>query len=65
MIGKNMKRILFISFLFFVTGCGKTDTSWIPLFDGQKVTGMRGYKMDGFPWEAWTIENGSLKQHNT
>jgi hypothetical protein len=22
---------------------------------------MRGYKMDSFPWTAWTIEDGSLK----
>ena len=22
---------------------------------------MRGYKMEEFPWEGWTIENGELK----
>ena len=61
MIGKNMKRILLISLIFFVAGCGKTTNGWTPLFDGQAVTGMRGYKMDSFPWEAWAIEDGSLK----
>ena len=61
MIGKNMKRILLISLIFFVAGCGKTTNGWTPLFDGQAVTGMRGYKMESFPWEAWAIEDGSLK----
>jgi hypothetical protein len=61
MIGKNMKRILLISLIFFVAGCGKTTNGWTPLFDGQEVTGMRGYKMESFPWEAWAIEDGSLK----
>ena len=61
MIGKNMKRTLFISVIFFVAGCGKATNGWTPLFDGQAVTGMRGYKMESFPWEAWAIEDGSLK----
>jgi len=61
MIGKDMKRILLISLIFFVAGCGKTTNGWTPLFDGQEVTGMRGYKMESFPWEAWAIEDGSLK----
>ena len=61
MIGEKMKRILFISLIFLVAGCGKTTNGWTPLFNGQAVTGMRGYKMDSFPWEAWTVEDGSLK----
>ena len=61
MIVKKMKRILFINLIFFVAGCGKTTNGWTPLFNGQAVTGMRGYKMDSFPWEAWTVEDGSLK----
>ena len=61
MIGEKMKRILFISLIFLVAGCGKTTNGWILLFNGQAVTGMRGYKMDSFPWEAWTVEDGSLK----
>ena len=56
-----MKRILLISLIFFVAGCGKTTNGWTPLFDGQAVTGMRGYKMESFPWKAWAIEDGSLK----
>ena len=42
-------------------GCSKTNTSWTILFDGQKVTGMRGFKMGSFPWSGWAIENGTLK----
>ena len=61
MIGKNTKRTILISLIFFIAGCSKTTTSWTTLFDGQKVTGMRGYKMDSFPWEAWAVIDGSLK----
>jgi len=31
------------------------------LFDGTKVNGLRGYKMDSFPWESWVIKDGTLK----
>jgi len=61
MNGKNMKRTLFISLIFFIAGCGKATNGWTPLFDGQKVTGMRGYKIESFPWEAWVVEDGNLK----
>ena len=55
-----MERIILL-LLFLFTGCENDPTEWTPLFDGQKVTGMRGYKMVEFPWDAWVIENGSLK----
>jgi len=31
------------------------------LFNGTKVEGLRGYKMDSFPWESWVIKDGNLK----
>ena len=31
------------------------------LFNGTKVEGLRGYKMDSFPWESWAIKDGNLK----
>ena len=55
MIGKNMKHTFFISLIFFVAGCGKATNDWTTLFDGKKVIGMRGYKMESFPWEGWVI----------
>ena len=61
MIGKILGPTLFISLIFFIVGCSKTNTSWTILFDGQKVTGMRGFKMGSFPWGGWAIENGTLK----
>ena len=60
MIETIMKRIIVIIF-FLTTGCQYNSTEWNTLFDGQKVTGIRGYKMDGFPWGSWVIEKGSLK----
>lgn len=61
MIGKILGPTLFISLIFFIVGCSKTNTSWTILFDGQNVTGMRGFKMGSFPWGGWAIENGTLK----
>ena len=45
----------------FLLGCGPEKKEWITLFDGQKVKGLRGYKMDEFPWKHWKIQNGTLK----
>ena len=42
-------------------GCNNSNNTWDILFDGEKVIGMRGYKMDSFPSSSWEIENGSLK----
>ena len=56
-----MKRILFISLIFFVAGCGDTTNDWITLFDGKNIHGMRGYKMDDIPWTCWEIKDGELK----
>lgn len=42
-------------------GCNNSNNTWDILFDGKKVLGMRGYKMDNFPLDSWKIEDGSLK----
>jgi len=33
---------------------------WVYLFDGETVNGLRGDRMDTFPYRAWKIENGVL-----
>ena len=45
--------------LLFVSCSNKTE--WVMLFNGTKVEGLRGYKMDSFPWESWVIKDGNLK----
>ena len=47
--------------LFFFVGCKTQSKNWIFLFDGKNVKGLRGYKMENFPWDNWKIENGTLK----
>jgi len=47
--------------LFLFIGCKTQSKNWIVLFDGKSVKGLRGYKMKSFPWDAWKIENGTLK----
>ena len=56
-----MKKTLFITLIFLFTSCSKNESNWNYLFDGKNVKGLRGYKMETFPWNAWKIENGSLK----
>ena len=47
--------------LFFFTGCNPQSKNWIILFDGKNVNGLRGYKMENFPWDNWKVEDGTLK----
>ena len=47
--------------LFFFVGCKTQSKNWIFLFDGKNVKGLRGYKMENFPWDNLKIENGTLK----
>ena len=56
-----IKQILFIITMGLLLGQNLGQKEWITLFDGKTVSGMRGYKMDSFPWDAWTIEDSSLK----
>ena len=39
----------------------KAEDKWITLFNGKKVTGLRGYGQEGFPGKAWKVEAGTLK----
>ena len=34
---------------------------WTTLFDGKKVTGLRGYGQKGFPEKGWKVVDGALK----
>ena len=47
------------------TGGGSATSSgsggWTVLFDGQRVTGLRGYGMDTFPADRWVVEDGRLR----
>ena len=47
--------------LFIFVGCKTQSKNWTILFDGENVKGLRGYKMENFPWDNWKIENGTLK----
>ncbi len=55
---KNYFTILII--IAFIS-CSKKPSDWVVLFDGESVSGMRGYKMDFFPWNSWVIKEGTLK----
>ena len=55
-----MKRSFIFSVILFFASCGNSP-DWIVLFDGATVKGLRGYKMDSFPWESWIIKDGNLK----
>ena len=53
----NKFNILFIT--LFIIGCS-SNNDWTVLFDGETVTGLRGYKQAGFP-NSWEIVDGTLK----
>ena len=59
MINHSYKITIII--LFYFAGCSSKTNEWIILFDGQKVEGMRGYKMSDFPWQGWEIKDETLK----
>ena len=59
MINHSYKITIII--LFYLAGCSSKTNEWIILFDGQKVEGMRGYKMSDFPWQGWEIKDETLK----
>ena len=39
----------------------QAEGKWITLFDGKKVTGLRGYGQKGFPDGGWKVGKGALK----
>ena len=38
-----------------------TESDWEILFDGENVSGLRGYRQDSFPSDVWIIVDGTLK----
>ena len=55
-----IKRILLIQLAFiFFTSCN-SDSGWTYLFDGKKISGLRGYRQNSFP-DSWEIINGTMK----
>lgn len=48
--------MLFLCPIIHAQAVGK----WVYLFDGKSVAQLRGYKMTGFPTDAWKVENGAL-----
>ena len=55
-----MKYSLILFFLLVFLSCSQ-NSEWISLFDGKNVNGLRGYKMENFPWDSWVIKDGNLK----
>ena len=55
-----MKNSLILFFLLVFLSCSQ-NSEWISLFDGKNVNGLRGYKMENFPWDSWVIKNANLK----
>ena len=59
-----MKKSLFplvVLFVFsgFLAHAQKSE-KWVSLFNGKSTAQLRGYKMDGFPDQAWKVEDGAL-----
>ena len=55
-----MKNFSILFFLLIFLSCSQ-NSEWISLFDGKNVNGLRGYKMENFPWDSWVIKNANLK----
>ena len=55
-----MKNSWILFFLLVFLSCSQ-NSEWISLFDGKNINGLRGYKMENFPWESWVIKNATLK----
>jgi len=56
-----MKKLISIILIIIFASCSSNKSEWLVLFDGESVSGLRGYRMDAFPWGSWAIEDGSLK----
>ncbi len=58
---KKNYTLLAMALMGLIITSAKSEDKWITLFNGKKVTGLRGYGQKGFPEKAWKIENGTLK----
>ena len=56
-----MKKLTLFILITIFASCSNSNSEWLVLFDGERVSGLRGYRMDTFPWGSWAIEDGSLK----
>ena len=56
-----MKKLTLFILITIFASCSNNNSEWLVLFDGERVSGLRGYRMDTFPWGSWAIEDGSLK----
>jgi hypothetical protein len=62
---KNMKRMGFYFMVLLLSICSRQlqaqkSSKWVNLFDGKSTEQLRGYKMEGFPNQAWKVEEGAL-----
>jgi hypothetical protein len=62
---KNMKRMGFYFMVLLLSICSRQlqaqkSSNWVNLFDGKSTEQLRGYKMEGFPNQAWKVEEGAL-----
>ena len=58
-----MKKYIFCLLLlsaFFSKDTRAQSGKWIVLFDGTSTDKLRGYKMSGFPDQAWKVEDSAL-----
>jgi hypothetical protein len=58
-----MKKYIFCLLLlpvFFSMDTRAQSGKWIVLFDGTSTDKLRGYKMSGFPDQAWKVEDSAL-----
>ena len=58
---KNINALLMGALISAATLTAQAEGKWITLFDGKKVTGLRGYGQKGFPSGGWKVENGTIK----
>ena len=58
---KKNYTLLVMALMGLIITSAKSEDKWIILFNGKKVTGLRGYGQKGFPEKAWKVENGTLK----
>jgi len=41
------------------------NDGWILMFDGESTGGWRGYGLDAFPVQSWSVEDGAIKCSNS
>ncbi len=58
---KNNNTLLLVALLGALMVSAQAEDKWATLFDGKKVTGLRGYGQKVFPEKSWKVEKGTLK----